>query len=308
MRQAILGLATGYNQRQLTPLVRSLKKSGYRGDLWIFVSKGEKRLASWLERNGVRAMEISETPPYNDAFKAASAGLPKEIPGTTPNVRRFFLYQLFLRSLGKDYEQLLLADTRDVVFQKDPFAFPWPDADLFFVEEDSRMHIGDCLGNSTGMKSTFGEKTFEELKSKPISCSGTTWGNFRGISAYVDRMVKIILTKTVEELGIWDQSVHNYILYKDPLPRIHVFGNESGPVLTLHWKPPSTFKIDAEGWMSNDSGSIPNLLHQYDRHPVLVHLVERKYCGLPFYAAQRIRRALQNRAVRLKERFAPQPS
>lgn len=304
MRKAILGLATGYSPRQLLPFVRSLSRSGYRGDLWMFISKGDKRLARWLERCGVKVLEITDTPPYHDAFAEISARFPKEIPGTTPNVRRFFLYQLFLKTLGRDYDWLLLTDTRDVVFQKDPFDFARPDADLFFVQEDSRRKLGECHGNSTGMRNTFGEKVFEELKHKPISCSGTTWGNAKGITAYVDKMVSIILTKTPEELGIWDQSIHNYILYKDPVPRMHVFDNENGPALTLHWKPIETVLIQPDGTIKNDAGDVPGVLHQYDRHFPLTVLVERKYCGPVFHAAQKIRRACTNRLSRLKERLS----
>ncbi len=303
MKTAILGVATGYDRRALTPFVASLLKSGYAGDTWLFISEGDRALAEWLQKNGIHTIEVSSVQPYAAEFTPAAHSVPAEHPGTSPHVRRYFMYQLFLNTVGRDYDLFLLTDTRDVAFQKDPFDFPRADAEIWFVQEDKSKVIGTCHGNSLWMKNAFGDKGLEELKNKSISCSGTTFGTRKGIEAYLDKLLKLALSRKVIEIG-GDQAIHNYIVYKDPLAKQHVFENEDGPVLTLHWKSDATFRIEPDGTMKNDHGGVPTILHQYDRHPALVHLVERKYCGPVFYASQRIRRAYKNRLYLLKSRLS----
>ena len=289
-RQAIVGAAFGYQPRALTPLIRSLVKSEYKGDTWLLVSESDLRLESWLHANGVRTIRVGDVFPYAEIFAPAASQAPQSLSGMSPHVRRYFMYRLFMRTVGRSYDLMMLSDTRDVIFQKDPFDFPRPAADVLFVLEDRGKSIGACTANSAWVRNAFGEAVLSELGDKPISCSGTMFGNLRGLTAYLDRFVDLAVSRNVTGVG-GDQGIHNYIVHRDPIPDQHVFENEDGPVLTLHWKPAETLQVGSDGIVKNARGAIPNVVHQYDRHPRLLNVLERKYCGALFHVTQRIRRA-----------------
>ena len=183
-----------------------------------------------------------------------------------PNCARFVYYRFFLQECGGNYDQVMLADIRDVLFQSDPFAFEMPDGLAVFLEDPSQT-IGTCPSNSAWMRLGFGKSVLDELAAKPISCAGTVFGTTAAIRNHVAQKVHIFCQKKLRRSI--DQATHNYILYKEPPPTVRVFDNDTGPVLTMGYVSPEKMRFNHNGFLVNSEGRVFNTLHQYDRHPDL---------------------------------------
>ena len=63
------------------------------------------------------------------------------------NAVRYYFYLDYLKSRGRAFEDIFLTDTRDVLFQRDPFAAA-VDGELLVTFEDASKVIGSCGINS----------------------------------------------------------------------------------------------------------------------------------------------------------------
>lgn len=178
--------------------------------------------------------------------------------------RRFFLARQLLRLLTAPPDAVLLSDSRDVVFQADPFAL---------------MHSGCCTGqeyntlgdspiNAQWIRSTYGESGFERLADLPVLCSGVTIGSFLSVLAYLDQFCAEISRHAVERrsvlIPIWDQAYHNMILRREP-PGDLVLMPWYSQLATVGEVPPEALSVDGDGRIAVAQG-VPSILHQYDRH------------------------------------------
>ncbi|QPN64311.1 hypothetical protein [Synechococcus sp. CBW1004] len=189
--------------------------------------------------------------------------------------RRFFIARRLLRSLSAPPDAVLLSDSRDVVFQADPFA---------------SMHSGCCTGqeyntmdespiNAHWIRSTYGESGFERLVDLPVLCSGVTIGSFRSVLAYLDQFCAEIGRRAVERrsvlIPIWDQAYHNMILRRDP-PADLVLMPWHSQLATVGEVPPEALSVEDDGRIAVDD-AVPAILHQYDRHPPAVASIAALY-------------------------------
>jgi hypothetical protein len=72
-----------------------------------------------------------------------------------------------------------------------------------------------------------------------------------------------------------DQAVHNYLLRSGSLSSFQEYANGQGPVLNLGTA--SVYELGEHGDVLNADGSLPTIVHQYDRHPALARHI---YAGL----------------------------
>ena len=118
---------------------------------------------------------------------------------------------------------VLLTDTRDVIFQGDPFSFSWG-AGLNVTLEDKRMRIRDCPYMTRWVGNHLGEQALCQIEEEYISCSGTTLGDHQTISWYLEQMTALLAPYTPgERMAGYDQGVHNFLLYTKQLhhPEVH---------------------------------------------------------------------------------------
>ena len=278
-RQLVMGLATGMTLVQLKPFFLSLEKSGYRGDACLFVSNLDAASLAFLRERRVNLV------PFRQAFLKPHwlrfASLAKPFLNRNqsqlldehlaaaylhPNCARLVYYRFFLDECGGNYDQVMLADIRDVLFQSDPFAFEMPDGLAVFLEDPSQT-IGTCPSNSAWMRCGFSEAVLNELAAKPIACAGTIFGTTNAIRNYLKQKVHILCQK--KQRRSIDQATHNFILYKEPPPALRVFDNDAGPVLTMGYVSSEKLRFNQHGLLVNSAGRVFNTLHQYDRHPDL---------------------------------------
>lgn len=275
----ILGLLSGLSLEKSKPFFLSLEKSGYRGDVCLITSGLDAATQAFIRSRAFNVNLVPFQRPYLRPVWARLIGCAKIF--LARQQRRIFdeqlnpsyvhlhcapfaYYRAFLAECGATYDQVMISDIRDVMFQSDPFSVALP-PDLNFFAEDTSYTIGTCNSNAHWMRRGFGRAVLRELADKPISCSGTVLGTRDAMRNYVETMLRFFYQK--KKKRTIHQATHNYILYKQPLPGLHCFSNDEGPVLTMGYVKPDKFRVNASGRLINRHGQIYTTLHQYDRHP-----------------------------------------
>jgi hypothetical protein len=255
----ILGLAAGLHYGDVRPFAVSLRRSGFQGRCVLFVSPTTRGI-ELIGAQGIRTTGF-ERPP--------------ELAHLPYNAYRYFLYLDFLRNSAERFERILLTDVRDVVFQGDPFAYPWPKG-LSVGIEDRGMRIGGCehmvrwlAGHPLGTDGS-------ELYDQPISCSGITVGDHIAMVRYLEDLTGLLLPfNPGPRMAGYDQGVHNRLLHSGRLDPVTRHDN-SGPILTLGYKqevPP----LDENGDILNDAGQPAHIVHQYDRMEGLFRSMRERF-------------------------------
>ncbi|MFA5266515.1 MAG: glycosyltransferase [Methanoregula sp.] len=249
----ILGTATGYSIDEVRPFIQSLKCSGYRGRIVLFVDDFRSTAAKFLQKQGVETLLF----------------LPDQSPVTN---RRYILYRDFLGK-QKWLQRVIITDVRDVFFQGDPFRTCHGDS-LYCFEEDPAIGLSACSFNRNWIKQMYGGDALEVLRHRPIICSGVVIGENTAMIRYLDSICRELAGKP----AVWggDQAALNMLVYSGRLPGAVVMPNEAGPVYTLGHVRPEKIRFSPEGFLISPAG-IPAVIHQYDRHPVLAGWVKKKF-------------------------------
>ena len=249
----ILGTAVGYKISDIQPFILSLKASRFKGRVVLFVEDLNSDSARFLRECSVETLQFE--------------------PSYMPiNSRRYFLYHQFLRHENA-VRHVMLTDVRDVVFQGDPFEVCNNDA-LYCFEEDKSVTLQSCFYNSNWILQAYGKEALDQIGHNAIICSGVTMGSLKEIRDYLKIICKE-LERAPAVLGI-DQGVHNAMIYTGRFTQTVIQANESGSVYTLHHVKPDKITVNQDGYITNRSG-VPAVVHQYDRHPLLLKVVQKKY-------------------------------
>jgi hypothetical protein len=189
---------------------------------------------------------------------------------------RYFAYQDFL-NVNSNYRCVLLSDSRDVVFQANPF--PHVDPNIVHVfEHDPSIIFGDEDINRGGLDTQwtiglYGKKIANDLKGKPVTCVGTIMGSPEVLLNYMAIMETEILS---HKRGTLEQPIQNKLIYLDlPNELFRIHPNSDGLILTLHAVDSKTYEVNETQVKVN--GKVVPILHQYDRIPNLESLFEGLY-------------------------------
>jgi len=296
MKNLVLGVAKGYSFEQLLPFVASLRRV-YAGDVCLLYSDITEDTIEGLQQYNIDLVPFTENSidfgfkrsyvyqllnrlhqsPLNYLYPTTKlvGGLvnlvsrgsyvsKSRIAIKLLNVFcvRFPLYYLYL--LGKKYDNVMLTDVRDVIFQRDPFDFDLGNELCVFLE-DRRTKIRNCPFNAGWLSRGFSVQTLEDLGQHTISCSGVTIGSYDAVLRYLEAMIDHMIPLRSHEFGI-DQGVHNFLFRKRLLKDVRVYENGRAPVFTMGRVQDLPASFNDEGFLLNEDGTIPNVLHQYDRH------------------------------------------
>jgi len=180
-------------------------------------------------------------------------------PLRAANIARHLRYYRFLDHAGGWYDNVMLTDTRDVFFGRDPFAFEIGDSLHCFLEE-SEYTPGTKPIDRRWLTETYGEEVAAALGDRPVPCAGVTIGSYGAVLAYLSAMVDELVQLRARD----DQPVHNSVVHNGLAPRVRLVRNGEGPVLTL-----GLMDEAAVSSLLPDRYAEFNVLHQYDRHPRL---------------------------------------
>jgi hypothetical protein len=263
-RNLVMGLALGYRKSELAPFVRSLRAAGYGDDIVLWVSKLDPETREFLDDERVQYEYYWEMRFVPFHFM----------------VGRNFSYYRYLQALaqrGQAFDRILLSDVGDVVFQDDPFATA-PEGDLIVFLEDPVRTLDTCYVDSYWVRSAFGDRALDAVRGRRMSCAGTVLGTWTGILRYLLVMqlgaFECALAARLIE-GV-DQAIHNVMLYRGRLAQPRVAGNAEH-VFTMGIVPPNNVVITPDGKITDLSGRISPIVHQYNRHPTVMKFVRERY-------------------------------
>lgn len=296
-RSLVLGFAAGLPADLFRPFADSLRATGFRGRLGIITAHctDEQRRAfadlADLHWDVDREFQPAASPKLVQALKwarrtrvvrraypyffQAAARFSRErnsqrrweyleyqLEGL--QALRYGLYQQFIDQFNTDADMILISDLRDVIFQGDPFE---PDVEgLEFFLEDSASKLGTEPFNRRWLEHLYGPEVVSSVAECTTSCSGTTVGDRPAIMGYLSAM-RLEMQWRRRPLGSHDQGAHNHLIRHDRFSDARLIENGHGRVLTMGMM--STPSLDSAGRVLNADGTVPPILHQYDRHPEL---------------------------------------
>lgn len=298
-RSLVLSYIEEYSARDIAPFVKSLRATGYAGDIVLFTVNVDADCESLFAKHRVQQIPVRRVDMKQSIripeWLANSLGIASPVrPDGAINIRlatlfgalnmetsalarriaqllwhcnsgRFFYYQQFLEG-HPEYEQVLIADVRDVMFQCSPFEGGMEDA-LYLFEEYPATPLGEQIDNATWIKRLYGRVALATLADFPIVCAGVMMGT----RAQVLECVEGIADASVTNYVGWgtDQGTLNHLVRTGQLASAAVKPYGSGPAMHLGIAPRDTIRTDAQGRVLNREGEVCNILHQYDRHPEL---------------------------------------
>jgi hypothetical protein len=303
-----MGFAAGLDPRLFDPFFQSLRATDYRGQTALVVayytpeqvdhfreltdhvievksvgsgpsptSRTVRLLRHLKETRGLRRL-------YPAAFRLRCAltrerdsypvwaALEFELEGLM--ALRHGYYHDFLAADPTRFDQVLVSDVRDVVFQSDPFAEAVEGLELFMEDSSHRFDTNDF--NGRWLQDLEGEAFAREHATDTPSCAGTVAGTTPALLAYLGAMRAEISWRRIP-MGSHDQGVHNALILKGRLPQAKLFPNGTGRVLTMGGMTDAHF--DGEGRVFGPDGSEPAVVHQYDRFPAHSPTIFARYAA-----------------------------
>jgi hypothetical protein len=289
-----------YSARDVAPFVESLRATGYAGDVVFFTYDVDDDCGRLFAENDVRQIHVSRLDMRRRIripdWLARVLGMSSKslIPDRAINIRlsrlfrrlnlgktwlawtaakvlwhcqaaRFLYFQEFLEG-NPQYESVLIADARDVVFQRDPFAFDMSDR-WYIFEEYPATPLGQQRENAGWVRSLYGPAVLDQLSNFPVLCVGLLLGRRRSLVRSLHTINEEIITNHIG----WstDQGVPNYFVRDGRLPEAEVVPYGSGPAMHVGIAPRESIRTDPQGRVLNAEGEVCNIIHQYDRHPDL---------------------------------------
>jgi len=256
--QCVITVATGYPAGLLQPLVASLRE---HSDARIIIAASAD---SGIEDNFANQNCLVYPVAENEGYRPY------------PALARLEYYLEIIKGLPAYVDQLLLVDSRDVVFQADPFA-DFPQQDLtFFAENDDTA--------SWNLRTTNGRWAWlmlpgglpQSLKGNPIVNGGVIAGTPAGIERMCRAKLNIALTThewTKHTTGL-DNISTNLIAHS----------NMAGPctVVPNHQFVTNVYRatdmmIDKDGKMRARGNRPCPIVHMYDRQSELLSHVNSRY-------------------------------
>lgn len=292
MTDLIMSCSYGYSYAALYPFIRSLKDTGYSGEIVLFVAGTDAATCRSLEAEGIQLIHFHY--PHkeirNPLYRLWPIVRPIialfDNPRTISRLAAPFQNLLLLRDLlfysylienpGR-HRDVILTDLRDVFFQANPFT-PVPPGKLRAYLEEPPLTMGTCKFNSRWLREVFGEETLKRMGDKPIACGGTIRADQPTMITYLEAVIRLIReTRSSFRVGT-DQALHNIVVHERIPELVTLCPNGESEVLTMARMPrDGAFPRDAEGRIVDAEGRPYCLLHQFDRHASLKAEVLQRY-------------------------------
>ncbi len=299
MKDLIIGGASNYEWFHLRNWVKSIKASGFTGDIVLVGTNMKEATIQELVKQGVKLM-LYGTKNENGDFEAPQNGI-------EPHVERFFYIWNYLSSVEQDYRYVIATDTRDVIFQSNPSE--WCEKHLqkiysFAAQSEGLAYQHEPWGSNNFLE-TFGPYFHQLYKDRTIFNVGVIAGE-SGIMR--DLMMMIFQMAVNRPIRICDQAVFNFIVNLEPYASeffrcghsdgfaVNLGTTEAaihagyGDIGALAKTDPNVLKeyastyqdtqpiIDLLGNVVEQDTQKPFvILHQYDRVPELKKVIDDKY-------------------------------
>lgn len=285
----IITAATGYQAKQLFPFLDSIHKNCRNTKVVIIIYEKDAQTRSILKERYpfVEFINFSSRNKFivkffriiNNQLEVRSyLSDNRSIKALQYNflhiaLKRYFIALDVVRNHKNSVANVLLADSRDVLLQADPFELVKDE--VVSGLESERMTIGKCATNSNWIKQIYGKEGLSKLENQRIICSGVSLGSVDKIEEYLVEMCREMedkLPKIASSDSI-DQGIHNYLSNIGRIT-ISTVDNREGFIATLGYEDPTVFEKDEKTKMIRVYDKFPAVVHQYDRHPSLALVCE----------------------------------
>ena len=280
---AIITAATGYTKSDLEPFLRSIDRACRESKVFLIAYKRD-----YLQLHKLCREYPFIEPVYVHRTFNSGGGIYRWIPRHLIDedyltcswfwqglgryslhimLERFFLALEIVQVHRRSFTNVLLTDSRDVVFQRNPFVR----IDRSLISGLEEKTIGDCPINSDWIKHIYGANVHASLRDRRIVCAGITLGPVSEVEKYLVAMCREIwrcLPKVASSEG-YDQGIHNYLIYSGQIS-LELTENSTGIIATLQYENPGNILIDAVAGVITVQGQAPAIIHQYDRHHSLL--------------------------------------
>jgi len=284
----LISVAAGYREEQIRPFLASLQYYAPGTSLRLIVGKPnlefEDAVRAWFPTCSFHLLPPSPLRDLTMKRKWARSVFKRvarwsRSPGLASRLHkidcvRHIAIRDLLKLWGLKQANLVLCDSRDLVFQGDPFAGDWPA--LWTCEEDKLM--GDCRVNSFWFKRSFGEAALVKARGWTVVCAGVMGGQVEPLSRYLESSTKIIEQLSPDmPLADSDQGIHNYLVRERTDLGFTVLPNGCWLAANLgHTRPEDLNIRNGLAYVRNGTEA-PAILHHYDRHPQLIAAVRSRW-------------------------------
>lgn len=288
----VIAVAAGYSEKQIRPFLASLAQHCPNVALRLIIARPdpvfEQEVRAWIpnsEFHPFPPMGLRDFALRHKHVRSVFRRLTRWLPPPNFSKRllqvhyaRYLMIRDLVRNWGLNDERVILVDSRDSVFQSNPFVGDWPD--LWTGEEDKR--IEECTLNSFWFRRIGGAAAFEHAKKYRIVCSGVVGGTGHRIGQYTS-MSSEIIERLAPRIALdrGDQGVHNNLVRLAPELGFHVLENGDPLVANIGTMRREDLIIQDGTVLVRDRTQPSAVLHQYDRHPELVELVNEKWGAAP---------------------------
>jgi hypothetical protein len=260
-RRLIVGAASRYRPEQMRPFIESLRATGYAGDVVILVNFWNWRLQSYLRGSGVTPYRMWTT---------------RRIHGPAAT-HRYEFYARIARQNRDRYDEMMVTDTRDVLFQRNPFAGLTSSACHYYLEHATRT-IGEEPTNLSWAKLFLPAEQAAAVSRNRVSCCGIVIGGMAAMDVYLARMAADLRAVPLRDRrrGGADTALHQGLAFLDGgAPGVVMENNIH--VATMGIEPDATYRIGDDGVVRTADGHVPAILHQYDRVPHINSAIAGRY-------------------------------
>jgi len=297
MKDLIIGCCSGYKWEDVRNWVNSIRRAGFRGDVALVGTDLTKAFMDKLTQEGIIVKA------YGQLNRDTGDVITPKGNQEAPHVQRFFFIWEFLESTKDHYRYVVTTDTRDVIFQKDPTG--WLEEHLYLnnlvASSEGIQYKNEPWGRNNILQ-TFGMYFHRKMEENMIFNVGVIAGNFRNVKSLLLMIYQMSIGRSIK---VVDQAVFNMILmdasYQDTtvyttnedawaiqlgttLPAVQSGAGDLGQnfqnVSFAHEygytdkSPRIEYGI---GLIYNQTDTLFNIVHQYDRIPELKKVIDQKY-------------------------------
>jgi hypothetical protein len=298
MKDLIIGGCSNYEWKDLRNWINSIRASGFDGDVALVGTNLSTATIEKLTSAGVIVKGYGR----RDSTGVWTDRGPYSL---APHVERFFYLWEFLNNVENYYENVIVTDTRDVVFQLNPS--DWLNDNLkdfeIVVSSEGLTYKNEPWGHRN-LLDTFGPYFQKLLESKEIYNVGVIGGKHYQIASLLLMIFQMSLNRPVP---VVDQAVFNFILNDTNYAnKTHFTTNKDGWAIQLGTTPQvvntgagdigkkfENISVTAEQYgyedivphidakngivYKKDVGPAFCIVHQYDRFPALKQAIDKRY-------------------------------
>ena len=294
MKNLVLSFSTAAREDNIRRFVGSLREvcAAETTDVVLFCEP-EAPFKAFAAEHGVTLVpvpnvwkRISASLPLKIAYRAALAMAERLDPETFramseiwihPQASRYLYYENFVRA-NSGYGRIMLSDSRDVVFQDDPFAaldkYEHADGVLHAFDQDPSLTFDGQSVDAKWLARVYGDAVHQKVQGEQTLCSGTTFAARDIMLDYLAAMSAEVLAHRTRPL---DQAMHNKVVHLDwPKDRLLRHRNVEAPVMTMYGMADADYRLADDGRVYSGERLVP-VLHQWE------HIVPVKQATLKRY-------------------------